>query len=464
MSVVTSEDGYSSAYADQIEAEQALLGLMMFDNSSIPIVQATLQPTHFGEPLHQRIYSAMLMCVRLKRQADPFTLKRYFIGDEALNDVGGPVYLVNLMKFGSVGDVDTLVRTIIDEAKRRELVQIGEDLIGETLLNQTAEEMQERALSRVLDVQRIETARTSVKIGDIESLVDRAWAAKMEDRLPGIATGFEHVDAVLGGLHVGDQFLVGGRTGMGKSAVVGSMARNMATAGTRVHIISAEMTRDQLMRRLITDQVREAGFSIPYRNLRSGKIEEWERDELAKAEAIIKALPITIDDRRDPNLEQIYASCRQAGAPIVIVDHIQIIDGGKKFNGNKYQEVTHCSKRLKAMWGELGASGIVCSQVNRQTEAKGLSDRRPSMGDLRESGALEQDADIIGLLFREEYYLLAKKPPINSPQRVEWNDEYDRCKSKLEINIAKNREGEPGIVFLHCDMATSAIRRWNGYA
>lgn len=465
-----------------VETEQAVLGCMLIDNTVIEPIAAFLKWEHFSEPLHQVLFDGIVQLRAAGREVSSLALKSAFATNAALIEMGGHDYLVNLMQMPPStmpSSALSYARSVFDLAKRRQITTIGKDLAGAAVdlaLDSSPSALIEQASAALLDLDIKAAMQSTVSGGAAASAaLAKAWAAAQSERTPGLSLGLEEIDKAIGGAHAGDMIVVAGRPGMGKSALACGMGRNVAAAGGGVLYISCEMTQEQLGRRLISDTVRDAGHSVPYQSLRAGRIDRAMYELCADAEQWIKTIPFEIDDRRKPPLPQIIASAKRAARRfeaegrelrLIIVDHMQLVAAPQAYKGNRVSEVTEVSGELKALARDIGAPIIACSQLNRDLEGRDVKDKRPTLRDLRESGAIEQDADIVMLLYREEYYHLVKRPDkFSQPAAYElWEPGYAACKNELDVIIAKNREGEPTTVKLHCHMAVSAIRTWRGHA
>lgn len=459
-----------------VELERALLGCLMIRNVQIEAVASFLRPVDFSEPLHQRLYDAMVRLAKAKKDVSPVSLGPLFADDEALNEFPG--YFVDLMIVPpSTLDATRYARALVELSRRREITGIGkglQDAAKDLPIDLSASALVEQASAALSDIDLKLTKADTVSGGVAASLaLSAAWSAAQCDRSPGISLGLEALDKAIGGAHPGDMIVLAGRPGMGKSAVACCIARNVASDGGGVLYVSCEMTQEQLGRRLLSDAARDLGISVPYQSLRAGKIDAAQYEVCQRAAETLTDLPIIIDDRRKPPLPQIIASAKSAarkfdvrGIPLrlIIVDHMQLVAAPHQYKGNRVSEVTEVSGELKALARDLGVPLIACSQLNRDLEGRDVKDKRPTLRDLRESGAIEQDADIVMMLFREEYYHLIKRPEKHSVLYDAWEPGYLSCKNQLDVIIAKNREGEPGTVKLHCNMAVSAIRTWRKYA
>jgi replicative DNA helicase len=467
-----------------VDAERALLGAFMLAVDNIDSARAGgLEAAHFADPRHQVMADMAFRLRGEQRSVDPLSLTRA-LGPDMTKAIGGHESLVDLMSLPPLATADVarnLAALIVDLAKRRKVVALCQETIAaarDMAPEGSAAKLIEWTSKALFDLDADGLGRTAgaVFAADAASkAVANAWAAQQSGKPPGLALGLDDLDSAIGGAHAGDLIVVGGRPGMGKSALAVGIARNVAKAGQGVIIISCEMTHEQIGRRLVSDQARDLGICVTYHALRAGRLDEAQKLVADQAAAALMGAPLIIDDRRKPTLSQIHASVKLAARKLarqgvelglIVVDHMQLVASPIAYKGNRTAEITEISGELKALARDMGVPIIVCSQLNRDLEGREVKDKRPTLRDLRESGAIEQDADIVLLLFREEYYLVIKRPdPHNEPMAfAAWEPEYLRCKNRLEVIIAKNREGDPRTVLLHCDMSVSAIRTWRGRA
>lgn len=465
------------AQPHDIEIEQALLGALMLDNRQFESVSGFLRWHHFAEPLHQRIYDAAFRLWKKGQPANPISLKAFALKDPALVSVGGPAYLSRIVTGAPyAGAAHDLAKSIHFMAKRRDIVEIADTMKNGALdlpVDETPSNLIEQmsAMLTQLDLEASDHRSIAGGTAARESLT-AAWDAAQNGVPPGLALGLTELDEALGGAQPGDMIVVAGRPGMGKSAFCTVIA-DRCSERTGVLYISCEMTRAQIGRRLVSAAVRANGHHLPYQQLRAGKLDMAQYTE---AQAILQALDdraLVIDDRRNPSMEQISASARMTARDLakrgkrlglVIIDHMQLIQASGDYRGNRVSEMTDISKQIKVLGRDLGLPVIACSQLNRDLENRMNKSKKPILRDLRESGSIEQDADIVLMLYREEYYAIQDKPDrSNGSAYADWETEFEKVKNTLEVIIAKNREGDQKTIKLHCEMAYSAINDWRGF-
>ena len=459
------------ALPQNVEAEAALLGALMIDNRLVEDVQLKLRPDHFFEPLHGRIYESILRMTDANRVANPVTLKPMFDGDEAMKEVGGPAYLAQLTGSGAaiIGARDFAAQ-IYDLALLRALVGVGRDLVEGAL--DTSEEIApleqiekaETELYKVAEEGGAEGKAKSFAEATKEALQMAERALNSGGHLSGLTTGLEAMNSKIGGLHRSDLIIVAGRPGMGKSSLATNMAFAAAQrflrdqedgiapekgAGAPVALFSLEMSADQLATRILAEQ-----SGITAENLRMGRITQQEFRQLARAAAELQSLPLYIDDTPGLTIAALRTRARrlkrQKGIGVVVVDYLQLLQGtGKNSNDNRVQEISEISRGLKQLAKELNVPVIGLSQLSRAVEQR--EDKRPQLSDLRESGSIEQDADIVLFIYREDYYLASKQPGDDHPDFAAWQEEMTRAYGRAEVIVAKQRHGATGKVHLKFD-------------
>jgi replicative DNA helicase len=455
-----------------VEAEAALLGALMVDNRLVEDVQLKLKPHHFFEPLHGRIYEAILKLTDSNRVANPVTLRPLFEGDENIKEVGGPAYLAQLTGSGAavIGARD-FAGQIYDLALLRALIGVGRDLVEGAL--DTSEdvaplaqiERAESALYSVAEEGGAEGKAKSFADATKEALEVAERALNTGGHLSGFTTGLESLNAKIGGLHKSDLMIVAGRPGMGKSSLATNIAFAAAqrfvrdvedgiepekSAGAPVALFSLEMSADQLATRILAE---ESGISSE--NLRMGKISQQEFRQLARAAAELQSLPLYIDDTPGLTIAALRTRARrlkrQKNIGIIVIDYLQLLQGSGKGSAgdNRVQEISEISRGLKQLAKELNTPVIALSQLSRAVEQR--EDKRPQLSDLRESGSIEQDADMVLFIYREDYYLAAKQPGDDHPDFAAWQEEMARAYGKAEVIVAKQRHGATGKVRLKFD-------------
>ena len=471
----------SPALPQNIEAEAALLGALMIDNRLVEDVQLKLRADHFFEPLHGRIFEAILRMTDANRVANPVTLKPMFEGDEAMKEVGGPAYLAQLTGSGAavIGARDFAAQ-IYDLALLRALVGVGRDLVEGAL--DTSEEVAPLAQIEKAETELYKVAEEGGAEGKAKSFGEASkLALEMAERalnsgghLSGFTTGLDSLNTKIGGLHKSDLTIVAGRPGMGKSALGTNMAVAAAqrflrdaedgippekSAGAPAVLFSLEMSADQLATRILAEQ-----SGITSENLRTGRITQHEFRDLARAAAELQSLPLYIDDTPGLTIAALRTRARrlkrQKGIGLIVVDYLQLLSGTGRGNDNRVQEISEISRGLKQLAKELDVPVIGLSQLSRQVEQR--EDKRPQLSDLRESGSIEQDADIVLFIYREDYYVKSVEVEMPTPEEAvsnpekaakysDWKQRFDDVAGKAEIVVAKQRHGSTGIVRVRFD-------------
>jgi replicative DNA helicase len=462
------------AAPQNIEAEQALLGAILVNNEAFYRVSDFLSAEHFLEPLHQQIYELASTLIRAGKLATPITLKTFLPADL---DIGGMTisqYLARLAaEATTVINAADYGRTIGDLALRRNLIRIGEDMVNaafESAVDSAPREQiedAERKLYEIAETNRYGSGfqRFSQALTVAVDMAARAF--QRDGKLSGLSTGLKDVDSKMGGLQASDLIIVAGRPGMGKTALATNIAFNVAKAyqgelqadgnmatvnGGIVGFFSLEMSGEQLATRIIAEQT-----GIPSSTIRRGGIREEEFEKIKDASIELQELPFYVDETGGINIAQLSARARrlkrQRGLDLLVIDYIQLLSGSSKKSDNRVQEVTEITTGLKALAKELNVPIIALSQLSRQVESR--DDKRPQLSDLRESGSIEQDADVVLFVFREEYYLANKEPRPGTEEHAKWQMEVELVHGKAELIIGKQRHGPTGTVQLQFEASVT---------
>ena len=451
-----------------LDAEQALLGAILVNNEACDRVTTFLTADHFFEPVHARIFEAASSLIRMGKLATPVTLKSYFENDATLKEIGGPAYLARLAASATtIINAEEYGRTIHELAQRRKLIGIGTDIVNEAFdsdVENSAKAMIEKAETTLYSLAEVDKfGKGFQNFGRaLTAAIDNAAAAFQRDgHLSGISTGLRDLDEKLGGLQASDLLILAGRPAMGKSALATNIGYHVAKTyeaeyqpdgslkvlnGGVVALFSLEMSSEQLATRIIAEQ-----STIPSERIRRGKITAEEFDRLVEVSQELQSLPLYIDDTGGLSIAQLAARARrmkrQRGLGLIIVDYLQLLAGSaRKAAEGRVQEVSEITVGLKALAKELNVPIIALSQLSRQVEAR--DDKRPQLSDLRESGSIEQDADVVMFVYREEYYLSKKEPHPGTPEYLKWQEEAARAHGRAEVIIGKQRHGPTGIVEL----------------
>ena len=461
-------DAAPQSLPHNLEAEQALLGCLLFDNGAYERLYDGLQARHFYEPFHQRLFAVIEEQIRVGHLAEPIVLVDKFKNDQAFNDLGGIRYFADLVdRAPPAANASDYARVIYDLALRRELIRLGGEIARGAAGEMDAREQIEAAEAQLFDLAEKGASSTGfVPFSDaVAGAIGLAEEAFHRDGgLAGIATRLSDLDKQIGGLHKSDLIILAGRPSMGKTALATNIAMNVAkhfqyepqADGTRktvdggvVAFYSLEMSADQLATRLLADA---SGVSSD--RLRKGEIDVSEFARLKEAAMEISAAPLYIDDTGGITLAKLTARARRlkrtVGLDCIIVDYLQLITLGEGGGSqNRVQEVSTITMGLKSLAKELAVPVIALSQLSRQVESR--DDKRPQLSDLRESGSIEQDADIVMFVYRESYYLGRAEPREGTPEHLTWQEDMDRIRGTAEVIIGKQRHGPIGTVRLSFD-------------
>ena len=450
------------------DAEQALLGAILASNAAYERVADFLLPEHFADPVNGRVYQAIGRLLEQGRVADAVTLKGFFERNEELAEIGGANYLVELQQnYVSIVNARDYAETIHDLYLRRQLITLGQDVVNDAFdqdLDDDSNRQIERAEQRLFNLAesgQIEGGLREFRSAVMESVAMAEAALKRSGHVAGLTTGFDELDKCLGGLHPSDLIILAARPSMGKSALATNIAFNAARSLRRerdhegnefeqkevVAFFSLEMSSEQLATRILSAETRIRSDSI-----RRGEIRNEDFDKLFEASRELYTLPLFMDDTPAITLPAMRTRARrlkrQQGLSLIVVDYLQLMQavGGNR-NDGRVQEVSEITRGLKALAKELNVPVIALSQLSRQTEQR--DDKRPQLADLRESGSIEQDADVVMFIFREEYYLSREKPSQRATETedkfLKRQQDYEQrlveARNKAEILVAKQRHG-----------------------
>jgi len=453
-----------------LEAEQALLGALLVNNKSLEKVAEFLESGHFFEPVHGRLFEAIKTLHERGQIANPITLKGYFQGDPALAELGGTDYLVDLAAgVITIVNVEDYGRSIRELHLRRELIGIGEDMVNQAYrqeLEDSAGAQIERAEKQLFDLATAGSAeggfiKLEHSVTKAISIADAAF--RRDSQVTGVTSGFIDLDRKLGGLHRSDLIILAGRPSMGKTALATNIGFNAARAhaesdgreGAVVGFFSLEMSAEQLATRILADQTEVASDRI-----RRGDIKQSDFARFIEAGQTLSRVPFHIDDTPALTVGALRTRARRLNRThklgLIVIDYLQLLRGsGGRQSENRVQELSEITRSLKAVAKELDVPVIALSQLSRAVEAR--DDKRPQLADLRESGSIEQDADVVMFVFREQYYHERREPTQKENEtKEEFDRKYERWKSRgeeihniAEVIIAKQRHGPIGTVRMH---------------
>ncbi|MDW3184426.1 MULTISPECIES: replicative DNA helicase [unclassified Roseobacter] len=450
-----------------IEAEQQLLGAILTNNDIYDRVASIIGPKHFYDPVHARIFEIAAARIAKNNLASPVTLKAFMEDDEGLKELGGPAYLARLAGAAiSAFAVRDYAQMIYDLAVRRDLIQLGREISDKAATVDVASEPREQiveaeqALYKLAEQGQVESGFQSF-LKAVTDAVNVANAAYQRDGgLAGVSTGLIDMDKKLGGLHRSDLLILAGRPSMGKTSLATNIAFNIAKAYKRgqlpdgsegaidggvVGFYSLEMSAEQLAARILSEAA-----EVPSEQIRRGDMTETEFRRFVDAAKALEACPLYIDDTPALPISQLAARARRLkrtyGLDVLIVDYLQLVRGTGK-SENRVNEISEITMGLKAIAKELDIPVIALSQLSRQVENR--EDKRPQLSDLRESGSIEQDADVVMFVFREEYYKEREKPGDHDLEAMaKWQEEMERLHGRAEVVIGKQRHGPIGTVEL----------------
>lgn len=418
-----------------LDFEVAVLGAMMIDKKGIDDVIDILHPDAFYDKRHQEIYAAIYTLFQNSEPTDLLTVSAQLRKDGKLDVVGGDFYLINLtQKVASSAHIEYHARIILQKFIQRKLISISSDII-ESAYDETMDvfDLLDEAEAKLFEVTQGNLKKGSEDAGDlVKQALKKIQDISNQEGMSGLATGFTKLDALTSGWQPSDLIIIAARPGMGKTAFVISMAKNMAIDFNHaVALFSLEMSSVQLITRMISSET-----GLTSEKLRKGNLEAHEWEQLNVKVKKLSDAPIYIDDTPSLSIFDLRAKARrlvsQHGVKIIIIDYLQLMTAGGsgKGGGNREQEISTISRNLKALAKELSVPVIALSQLSRAVETRGGS-KRPLLSDLRESGAIEQDADIVSFIFRPEYYGV-----------TEWDDdEHTSCEGQGEFIVAKHRNG-----------------------
>jgi len=460
-----SEPQYKTA-PHNIEAEQALLGAILVNNEAFYRVSDFLEPIHFYEPIHREIYEVCGKIIRAGKTATPVTAKTY-LPDDLLEGVTMAQYLARLAaEATTVLNAADYGQAVYDLAIRRNIILISEEMNDraynsdvETSAQKQIEEA-EKSLFDLAEKGRYDGGFQGFNQALIEAINMAGEAYSRDGSLSGTATGLTDLDRLMGGLQRSDLVILAARPAMGKTSLATNIAFSVARAykaeplpdghmktvnGGVVGFFSLEMSAEQLATRILAEQA-----EISSSDIRRGNIHESQYAKLVDTSNLMAQVPLYIDDTGGISIAQLSARARrlkrQKGLDLLIVDYLQLLSGSKKAGENRVQELTEITTGMKALAKELEVPIIALSQLSRQVESR--DDKRPQLADLRESGSIEQDADVVLFVYRDEYYLANKEPKEGTQDHLEWQAEMEKVHGRAEIIIAKQRHGPTGTVQL----------------
>jgi len=441
---------------NNIEAEQSVIGSILVTNEIFDEINTIISNVNFFDPMHQKIFNAIESMIYKGMLANPITLKNYFENEK--DELNIPEYLVKITKFStSVRQAIEYSKIIYDMFVRRELIKISEQIIDdakESELDNSGQNIIENSEKLLYDLAEKGTFYSSlIKFDDaMKQTIEMASAAyKNEGGIVGVPTGLRDLDDKLGGLHQSDLIIIAGRPSMGKTSLATNIAFNAAKniqdseTKSSVAFFSLEMSSEQLSTRIISEQARIASNDI-----RRGRISDEQFDQFLETSKNISELPLFIDETPAISIAAMSNRSRRIkrlhGLDLIVVDYIQLMKGLFNNKDGRVQEISQITQGLKAIAKELGVPVVALSQLSRQVEQR--DDHKPQLADLRESGSIEQDADVVMFVYREGYYLQRKEPREATVEHAEWQAKMNEVAHLAEIIIGKQRHGPIGKITL----------------
>ena len=440
-----------------VEAEQALIGSILVSNDIYDEITPILDSKKFYDPVHVKIFDTIEKLISKGLLANPITLKNHFENNEGLKELGGQEYLIKITKFSTTSTKQAIdYANIIHEMHvRRELIKISESVLNEASANEVSNsgeriiENAEKSLFDLAERGHFNTSFLKFEKALSQTIEMAKKAFKNEEGIVGVPTGLSDLDTRLGGLHKQDLVIVAGRPSMGKTALATNIAfhaaKDIEKKGLKstVAFFSLEMSSEQLSTRILSEQSR-----IRSNDIRRGKVSEKEMEQFIETSKNIFDLPLYIDETPAITISAISNRARRIkrlfGLDLIVVDYIQLMRSGSKRYDGRVQEISEITHGLKALAKDLDVPVLAVSQLSRAVEQR--DDKKPQLADLRESGSIEQDADVVMFVFREAYYLERKEPSLGSIEHAEWQQKMDEISSLAEIMIGKQRHGPTGNV------------------
>ncbi|HEX9167706.1 MAG TPA: replicative DNA helicase [Roseiarcus sp.] len=454
-----------------IEAEQALLGVLLYDNAAFERLSDSLLAVDFFEPFHGRLFESIQAHIRRGQLAEPILMNDQFQRDPAFEELGGMRYLASLVEHAPpAANSPDYARVIHDLALRRALIRIGGEISSDAQAGDPDKsgrdqiESAEQKLFTLAETGQASEGPIGLEVALRGAVEMAANAYGREGGLSGLSTGLDDLDEKLGGLHASDLVILAARPSMGKSSLGLNIAFNVArkyeyevapdgsrrtVRGGVAAFFSLEMSAEQLALRLLAELT-----GVPSDRIRKGQINAAEFGMIRDAAGEISGAPLHIDDTGGISIARLAARARRlkrtVGLDLIVVDYLQLVTGTETFRtDNRVQEVTQITQGLKALAKELNVPVLALAQLSRQVENR--EDKKPQLADLRESGSIEQDADVVMFIYREAYYLSRGEPKDNTEAHIEWEEKLDAIRHTAEVIIGKQRHGPIGTVKLHFD-------------
>ena len=450
-----------------LEAEQTVLGTILLSNEILDEI-SDINEDFFFNPINKKIYKIISDLMAKGLLANPITLKNFFSNEDELNEIGGSEYLVKLTKFStSKLQIKYYANLLHDLKIRRNLIDISKETLEESQNKNSeisAEQIIESAEKKLFDIAergKFNKSYVEFKEALAETIAVASSAYKNEGGIVGVPTGLRDLDDRLGGLHKSDLLIIAGRPSMGKTALATNIAFHAAkqiqenNKKSTVTFFSLEMSSEQLSTRILSEQSR-----VKSNDIRKGNINQDEFEKFLESSKNLENLPLFIDDTPAITISTLSNRARRIkrlhGLDLIIVDYIQLMKSGSYRNEGRVQEVAEITQGLKALAKELDVPVLALSQLSRAVEQR--DDKKPQLSDLRESGSIEQDADVVMFVYREEYYEEKKEPRVGTAEHVEWQEKMSLIHGQAELIIGKQRHGPTGIIRLEFESAYTKFK------
>jgi replicative DNA helicase len=453
---------------NNIEAEQTILGSVLIDNEMFDEISDNLSINHFYDQVHQKIYKTISNLISKGLLANPVTIKNFFNNAEELNQIGGVDYLLKLTRVSTTKNQIKYYASLLDDLYvRRELIKISNETLDESKNKNedvSANNILENTERKLFEIaEKGEYQKSFVEFRDsLKETIEMATAAfKNEKGIVGVPSGLKDLDDRLGGLHRQDLIIIAGRPSMGKTALATNIAFNAAqdieknNTKSTVAFFSLEMSSEQLSTRILSEQSR-----IKSNDIRRGKINQDDFEKFIETSKNLENLPLHIDDTPAITISTLSNRARRLkrkhGLDLIVIDYIQLMKTGNYRNEGRVLEIAEITQGLKALAKELNVPVLALSQLSRAVEQR--EDKKPQLADLRESGSIEQDADVVMFVFREQYYLEKQEPRLGTAEHVEWQEKMSLVHNQAEIIIGKQRHGPTGLIKLEFESAFTRFK------
>ncbi|MBM5786595.1 MAG: replicative DNA helicase [Pelagibacterales bacterium] len=454
---------------NNIEAEQIILGSILVNNEIFDEISNIINENIFFDPIHQKIFSYISTLISKGLLATPITLKNYLENDQSLKEIGGSDYIAKLTRLsGSILQAKDFAKLIYDLHLRRKLIELSGETLSEANnknLETSAEQLIEKTEKKLFDLAergKFDRSYISFQNALIETVEMAQKAFKNDEGIVGVPTGLKDLDERLGGLHSSDLLIIAGRPSMGKTALATNIAFHAAKnilekkgGKSSVAFFSLEMSSEQLSTRILSEQTR-----IKSNDIRRGKITEDELERFIETSKTIAELPLYIDETPAIKISTLANRARRIkrlhGIDMIVVDYIQLMKTDNYKYDGRVQEIGEITQGLKALAKELNVPVLALSQLSRAVEQR--EDKKPQLSDLRESGSIEQDADVVMFVYRPEYYLEKSEPQAGTAEHITWQEKMSQIHNQAQIIIGKQRHGPTGVINVEFDSAYTKFK------